>query len=295
MKIINEVATVVSLDFINRKYSDNVSNEYALDFVYHFAMQNYFDRAKAYDGDAFDKTTQYVAFSRNELAEILDVAFGARFNIDNLQPIPGQAPYIVIDSNTFYVSIGETLLINIENISNPDATTAIYNYIVASSIITASGEVTVKVEQNTKNHVGVSIVSIDINEMKRVNEDDENDDNQLLYDEQQDDFLSSDEGIAFQSVTYEAAKALLSADSHGLSGHMVDPAEATRAIRGLTDIFNTLDNMVLLWIPDDMKSETESKASYRYLIKGEDSFWYVSMELIKVNDEWKVKWIGIEK
>jgi len=44
-----------------------------------------------------------------------------------------------------------------------------------------------------------------------------------------------------------------------------------------------------------MKSEDDIRASYEFQLKGEDSVSYVSMELIKVDSEWNVNFIALEK
>ena len=110
------------------------------------------------------------------------------------------------------------------------------------------------------------------------------------------DFFNSSEGAALQAIAYSAAKALLQADSNSLAKHMINPAEASRAMQGITtDEFSRLECMFLLWSPDCIKSENEVHTSYTYAIQGEDSLSYVSMDLLKVNDFWRVRWIGIEK
>jgi hypothetical protein len=108
-------------------------------------------------------------------------------------------------------------------------------------------------------------------------------------------FLNSEEGLAFQEVSYQAAKAMLRANMEELSACMVDPSEAERAIRNQADIFDDIEDLTLSWNMDSIQSETEINASYRYLITGEDSYWYVSMGLVKIEGIWKVEWIGIEK
>ena len=109
------------------------------------------------------------------------------------------------------------------------------------------------------------------------------------------DFLNSVEGVAFQAVAYKAAKALLSADAEELAEYLLDPSTAARATRDLTNIFDNVEYMFLVWSLDSIKSDSVIQASYRYAVKGEDSVSYVTMELIKEEDIWKVQWLGIEK
>lgn len=108
-------------------------------------------------------------------------------------------------------------------------------------------------------------------------------------------FFNTPEGAAFQTVAYSAAKALLQADSNSLAAYMLNPAESSHATQGMTGTFSNLECMFLLWSSDCIKSDNEIDVSYVYVIQGEDSLTYVSMELVKVNDFWKVRGIGIEK
>ena len=109
------------------------------------------------------------------------------------------------------------------------------------------------------------------------------------------DFLNSIDGVAFQAVAFKAAKALLSADVDELSIYMVDSIEAAKAIQGISDIYGDVEYLFLIWSLNNIKSENEINASYRFALKGEDSVSFVTMELIKVDSEWKVNWLGLEK
>ncbi len=109
------------------------------------------------------------------------------------------------------------------------------------------------------------------------------------------DFLKSEDGIAFQSTAYQAAKALLSANAEELSAYMAEPSDAVRATRGLTDILGSIDDLILVTGIDSIKSENEISVSYRYSVTGEDSLSYVTMALRKIDGVWKVQWLGIEK
>ena len=63
----------------------------------------------------------------------------------------------------------------------------------------------------------------------------------------------------------------------------------------LVDFYDEIELMETTWSPENIISPTEIYTSHKYLIKGEDSFGYVSMILVKVDDEWKVKEIYFEK
>lgn len=110
------------------------------------------------------------------------------------------------------------------------------------------------------------------------------------------DFLYSPEGLQFCKTAYGAAKAMLSADAEELAQYLIDPAYATRAVRNLTNIFDDLAVMTLKFsLENSVISDDEIRTSYEYLLKGDDSYTYVSMTLLRVDGEWKVSEIGLEK
>jgi hypothetical protein len=162
------------MDFREMPYSEQISNDYALEFIYHLAMRSYYDRAKAYDGAGFDATTQYVVFSKDELAGILDLTFGERFLLSDLKPESADFEWVLYDAGTeaYYVSIGETLPVEIEFLESTADGIAVFTYTLDTSMTKASGEVTVTVVPSEKNASMVSIASIDVNEKSRVSEDD---------------------------------------------------------------------------------------------------------------------------
>lgn len=110
------------------------------------------------------------------------------------------------------------------------------------------------------------------------------------------DFLYSPEGVQFRITAYSAAKALLSANADELALYMIEPNESENAIRGLKNVFDDIAVMTFKFsLENSMKSENEILTSYEYALKGEDSYSYVTMSVNKVDGEWKIAWIGIEK
>ena len=108
-------------------------------------------------------------------------------------------------------------------------------------------------------------------------------------------FLNSPDGAAFQITAFKAAKALLSSDSAALASCLKEPLEVEQAIVNLTYGYDDVEFLYLVWSLGSIVNEDQIRASYRYVISGEDSYTYVSMELVRVDDVWKVIWIGIEK
>jgi hypothetical protein len=170
-KIIDELAVLVVLDFIGNPYSDEITSDYAAQFIYHLAMRSYFDRAKTYEGAIFDSTTQYVAFTKGEVAEMLDLAFGERFSLGDFEPEAASYTWVINDTDTYYASIGETLPTEIGYKSTAGEASAVFTYMLDTSMTKASGEVTATVVASSKNKAGVSITGIVIDEQSRVNED----------------------------------------------------------------------------------------------------------------------------
>lgn len=105
------------------------------------------------------------------------------------------------------------------------------------------------------------------------------------------DFLNHPDGVQFQAAAYRAAKAYLNGDFEALAGYLTDNCVVDLKL----DLFKDIDYMILKWGLDNIKSENHILASYEFLIKGEDSASYVSMELKKIDGEWKVDAIGLEK
>jgi len=92
-------------------------------------------------------------------------------------------------------------------------------------------------------------------------------------------FLNSPDGVAFQAAAFRATKAYL-------SGETAEQRE---------DLFSRIDYLILKWSLDDKISENTARASYEFRLLGEDSVSYVSMELTKVDGQWQVTSIGMEK
>ncbi|MCL2002746.1 MAG: L-histidine N(alpha)-methyltransferase [Oscillospiraceae bacterium] len=103
--------------------------------------------------------------------------------------------------------------------------------------------------------------------------------------------LSNADWIAFQIAAYQAATAYLKANVSELSTYMVNPDEATDFLQGMSNIYDEVEYLILIWGVDGIKSEHEIEAAYRFALKGADFAQYVSMSLVKVNDAWKVRWI----
>ena len=97
--------------------------------------------------------------------------------------------------------------------------------------------------------------------------------------------------MKFQSTAYKAAKAYLS----GNTDELLQYATESLTIDTTHDLFKDIDYMILKWSLDDIKAKDKIHAAYEFKIKGDDSVSYVSMELIRLDSEWKVDTVGMEK
>lgn len=104
-------------------------------------------------------------------------------------------------------------------------------------------------------------------------------------------FLNSPDGVKFQSTAYKAAKAYLS----GNTDELLQYATESLTIDTTHDLFKDIDYMIVKWSLDDIKAKDKIHAAYEFKLKGDDSVSYVSMELIRLDSEWKVDTVGIEK
>jgi len=115
--------------------------------------------------------------------------------------------------------------------------------------------------------------------------------------------LMNEESNTFQTVAKEAAVAMIRADITKLSALMIDVDMLDETLPYLIDFYDELEFLRTTWSPENIRLPSfenirlpiEIYASYEYLIKGDDSLGYVSMILVKVDDEWKVREIYFEK
>ncbi len=103
-------------------------------------------------------------------------------------------------------------------------------------------------------------------------------------------FINSQEGVAFKEVTDSAVKAYLSGDLDELSNYLSD----TYTVTAKLDLYKDIDKIEFLFSDDYIRTDTEISANYLYLIDG-DSNSYVTMDLVKIDNEWKINFIGNEK
>lgn len=86
-----------------------VTNEYALAYLYSVANQNFADRAAAYPELEGLPYTEFLDLSEDEVAQWLHMAFGDRFTVADL--IPDQA-MLVYNAHRYYIGRGEVTAVD---------------------------------------------------------------------------------------------------------------------------------------------------------------------------------------
>lgn len=61
------------------------------------------------------------------------------------------------------------------------------------------------------------------------------------------------------------------------------------------DVWDELDHFVLKWNPEDLKDRERIGVSCEVRVKGEDSYTYLGLELLKIQGVWKVADVFLEK
>jgi hypothetical protein len=101
-------------------------------------------------------------------------------------------------------------------------------------------------------------------------------------------------------MTWQFARATLSDDAETMRSFMIPEAE----IRHTLNIFyDRLDFMILKGLRRIMKGRFVDddadfdmiEASYEFLVSGEDSYTYLTINVKQTEDGWKVIWYGFEK
>lgn len=106
-------------------------------------------------------------------------------------------------------------------------------------------------------------------------------------------FLNSKEGHDFQVISWKFAKAYLSGDVSMMKNYLIDP-ENKEHYYNTENRFNNVEFLILKLSPKNI-NEDSVIAEYEFLLKGEDSYTYLYLEMKRINNEWKVQYFGLEK
>ncbi len=105
-------------------------------------------------------------------------------------------------------------------------------------------------------------------------------------------FLKSKEGHDFQVVSWKFAKAFLSGDGSTMKSYLLDP-KSKEHFYNTENMFGDVEFLILKLDPKDIK-EDSVHAEYEYGVKGKDTLQYLNLEMKRVDNEWKVKFYGVE-
>jgi hypothetical protein len=106
-------------------------------------------------------------------------------------------------------------------------------------------------------------------------------------------FLRSKAGYDFQIASWKFAKAFLSGDAATMKHYLID-AESKDNDCNTENRFGDVEFLILKLSPKDIGIDSVI-AEYEFVLKGEDSYTYLSLNMKKVNNEWKVVNYGLEK
>jgi hypothetical protein len=106
-------------------------------------------------------------------------------------------------------------------------------------------------------------------------------------------FLKSKEGHDFQVVSWKFTKAYLSRDIHTMKLYLLDPESKDNSYNK-ENMFDDIEFLILNLNPKDIREDTVN-AEYEFGLKGKDTLQYLYLEMKKVNNEWKVKYYGLEQ
>ena len=110
--------------------------------------------------------------------------------------------------------------------------------------------------------------------------------------DQPQDSLNAVESVQFQTVVQNFANAYFRSDPKEAAQYSVIAEEEIEVYP--EDISEDLASMVLKWDPEDL-SDQPVRVQYQWQLRGSDSADYLGLEVMKINDEWKVTLCYLEK
>ena len=110
--------------------------------------------------------------------------------------------------------------------------------------------------------------------------------------DQPQDSLNTVDSVQFQTVVQNFANAYFRSDPEEAARYSVIAEDEIEVYP--EDIAEDLAYMVLKWNPEDL-SDQPVRVQYQWQVKGSDSADYLGLEVMKINDEWKVTLCYLEK
>lgn len=107
------------------------------------------------------------------------------------------------------------------------------------------------------------------------------------------DSLNAVESVQFQTIVQNFANAYFRSDPEEAAQYSVIGEDEIEVYP--EDIFDDLAYMVLKWNPQDLFDQSPVCVQYQWQRKGSDSADYLGLEVMKINEEWKVTNCYLEK
>ena len=137
------------------------------------------------------------------------------------------------------------------------------------------------------NEAVINQLKIENEELNKVNED------SVLLNNNNIDFSKTPEGYQIEIMTRKFAEAYLSGDVTEMKKYVID-SEESYLDWNKNNIYDKVSFLILKMIVKDAEEDTVI-LEYEFDVSGEDSLTYLYIELKKDNDQWKVKYWGLEK
>ena len=106
-------------------------------------------------------------------------------------------------------------------------------------------------------------------------------------------FLSGTEGQSFQIAAKKFTTAYLSGDINTVKSYLADPQNKQNSFY-TENRLNDVKSLVLKLGPEGIQEDSVS-AEYEFMLNGDVGYTYLSLNMKKINGEWKVESYGLEK
>ena len=107
------------------------------------------------------------------------------------------------------------------------------------------------------------------------------------------DYLNSPESVALQQTAQNFARAYFQSDRSKALEYAVIAEENLEVWE--KDVWDDLDYITLKWNPEKLAGEGAIEVQYEFRLRGEDSCNWLGLELMKIQDQWKVTNAYLEK
>jgi hypothetical protein len=156
------VTPFLALDYAGHAYSEEITNDYAANYLVDYANRFYAANAETYP-DIQSDYSQYISFPQDDVTQFLNVAFGSKFGTDELSPASLEDQRVIYNAKAYYIA-SDILQTDIEltpSLYESDYEIE-YTYTLTYPGIVKDGTIRVILEPSAENQLGVSIASFKI-------------------------------------------------------------------------------------------------------------------------------------